>query len=97
MSAHIITCYEPQRRAVMLFMESIGSVISSRSPQGITSPIDIGGLEHINFVYIPTHPERIPQRLWEELQRRGAIMVQVDDQYARQHARLIVSGGATNV
>lgn len=93
MSADIIMCYAPQRRTVIDFLHHIGAVVDSRSPRGVEDPAEIAGLEHINFFIIRNHPRIIPQRLWDELHVRGAIIIEVDDTHARSRARLLVRGG----
>lgn len=82
MSADRIFYYAPQRVAVFEFMANIGGIVSARSPHGIAEANELDGLDHITFIVIDGHPEPIPQRMWERIVDRGAIVIHVDDQYS---------------
>lgn len=81
MSADRIFCYTKQRLAVVHFLREIGGIVSPRSPHAISEPGDIAGLEHINFIVIDHHQHPIPQRMWDEIIQRGAVVIHVDDQF----------------
>jgi hypothetical protein len=84
MSAHLLFCYQPQRKAVVNWMHEIGAVVSTHLPQGISEPGELRGLEHITFVEIVGMEPRVPDEIWEMLRVRGAIILKIDDHWARE-------------
>lgn len=84
MSADRIFCYDKQRLAIMHFMHEIGSIVQHVHP--ISDHHDLDGLSHITFAVIDGHLDPIPQRMWEAIERRGAVVIHFDDQYARRLA-----------
>lgn len=83
MSAHRIYCYAPQRGIVEDFLKSVGAVISRDCPHVVHDREQLMGLEHITFATVDNHPNPIPQPMWEHLTAHGAMVIHIDDQYAR--------------
>lgn len=83
MSAHRIFCYEPQKAAVIEFLKGLGVVITPDVPHAVSDADQLRGLDHITFVTIGNHPRPIPQRMWELVTTQGAIIIHIDEQYAR--------------
>ena len=84
MSAHKLFCYAPQRNAVVKWMHGIGAIVSARSPHGVDLREELYGLEHITFVEIVGMKPEIPREIWETLRVRGAIVLKIDDHWARE-------------
>lgn len=83
MSAHRIYCYSPQRDAAVSVMEDIGFRITRDCPCPVSDEHQLRSLDHITFITIDTHPQPIPQRMWEVIMQQGALVIHVDDQYER--------------
>jgi hypothetical protein len=92
MSAAVLYCYRPQRKAVLNWMQEIGAIISSRSPCGLdeNDVYRLQGLEDVNFVIIDGMEPPVPERIWEMLRSQGAIIMHIDDHYARVRHRVRV-------
>lgn len=93
MSAATLYCYLPQRKAVLHWMQEIGALISSRSPCGLDrqDAYKLHGLEDVNFVIMDGMEPRVPRALMEMLRIRGAIILHIDDRFARaRHHRINV-------
>lgn len=84
MSAHIIHYYGPQRQAILHYMHEIGGMVTSQSPRGVDHQSQLHGLEDVLFMYIDGHPNEVPEGIWEMLRARGAIIMRVDDHWARR-------------
>ncbi len=83
MSADRIFCFAPQYSDVVKFMHDMEAIVSRRSPHAIRDEHDLHGLDHITFIVIDGHPNPVPQRMWETIVERGAIVIHVDDQFDR--------------
>lgn len=84
-AAAVLYCYLPQRKAVLHWMQEIGSVITSRSPCGLNDhdADRLRGLEDVNFVIIDGMKPEVPKQIWQMLRSQGAIILHIDDHYAR--------------
>jgi len=91
MSAHLMFCYGPQAPAVKEWMYEIGAPVSSRSPVPIFDRDQLQGLDHITFIEIVEHANAIPEAIWKVLRDRGAVILKVDDHWAREKYRVIAS------
>lgn len=84
MSADRLYCYLPQRKAVLNWMHEIGAIVSSKSPCGVEHHMHLAGLEHINFVEVVGMKPEVPEAMWRILRERGAIVMRLDDHWARE-------------
>lgn len=91
MSAHRLYCYLAQKPAVVDFLKGLGTIISHDSPFPIDSADQLRGLDHITFIVADHHPHPLPQSIWEAIVADGAIVIHIDDQYAREHGRVHVN------
>lgn len=83
MSAHRLYCYLPHKPLVVDFLKGLGAIISHDNPFPIDSADQLRGLEHITFIVVDHHAQRIPQLIWEAIVADGAIVIHIDDQYVR--------------
>jgi hypothetical protein len=84
MSADRIYCYAPQRRAVVQYLHEIGAQVTSRSPWAIVDAASLQGLKHINFIVIEGSRDKVPNDIWEMLRVQGAVVLRIDDHFARE-------------
>jgi hypothetical protein len=86
MSAANTYCYTPQKQTVISFLKEIGAIITSKSPHAIRDADELRGLDHINFFVVNGHQHSIPHRIWDMLRERGAIVIEIDDAFARANS-----------
>lgn len=80
MSADRIFCYTQHRLAVDSFLHEIGGP-AALAPRAIADEHALEGLDHITFVVVDNHQHPLPQRMWEKIITRGALVIHIDDQY----------------
>lgn len=88
MSAHKLFCYTPQRNAVVEWMHDIGAVVTSINPSPVTLRQQIAGIEHVNFIIVEGHRSPVPRDLLDALHKGGAIILTVDDHWAREKSHV---------
>lgn len=85
MSADRLFCYTQHRLAVESFLHDIGGP-AVLAPRAIADEHALDGLDHITFIVVDDHQHPIPQRLWEAIMSRGALVIHIDDQYRNRLA-----------
>jgi hypothetical protein len=84
MSIPKLFCYASQAHRVMDFMR--GMEITPIVMHAINSPQPLRGVDRISFFQIKGHPSTIPPDIREALMQTGAVVIEIDDTFARQLA-----------
>lgn len=82
MSTAKFYCYAGQARAVMDFMRTMEIVPVHM--HAINSPTPLRGVDNINFFQVKGHLSSIPPDIREALAQCGAVVIEIDDTFARQ-------------
>ena len=77
-------CYAPHARVIMDFLRSME--VTPMLMHAVTTRHPLMGLERVTFFTVKGHPETIPAEIVDILSHLGAIMVEIDDTFARQRA-----------